>query len=74
MVLTDIQMPVMGGVELTHEIRYKGDESKCYTPILGITAHVMEENKDIYLRAGMNDVVLKPFLEKELLEKINRYI
>jgi CheY-like chemotaxis protein len=34
----------------------------------------MEENKDIYLRAGMNDVVLKPFLEKELLEKINRYI
>jgi len=73
-VLTDIQMPIMGGVELTHEIRYNGDIEKSGIPILGITAHVLQENKDVYLKAGMNDVVLKPFLEQELLDQICKYI
>lgn len=74
LVLTDIQMPVMGGVELTHEIRYNGDFAKSGVPILGITAHVMQENRDIYLKAGMNDLVLKPFLEMELINQITKYI
>lgn len=74
LVLTDIQMPVMGGVELTHEIRYNNDLSKSGVPILGITAHVLQENRDAYLKAGMNDLVLKPFLEKELIDQISKYI
>lgn len=74
LVLTDIQMPIMGGVELTHEIRYNGDFSKSGVPILGVTAHVMQENRDIYLKAGMNDLVLKPFLEKQLIDQISKYI
>ena len=73
-VLTDIQMPVMGGVELTHEIRYNGNFSKSKIPILGITAHVMQENRDAYLKAGMNDLVLKPFLEQDLMDQIVKYI
>ncbi|MNL17441.1 Autoinducer 2 sensor kinase/phosphatase LuxQ [compost metagenome] len=74
LILTDIQMPVMGGVELTHEIRYNGDFAKSTIPILGITAHVLQEDRDVYLKAGMNDLVLKPFLEQELIDKITRYI
>lgn len=74
LVLTDIQMPVMGGVELTHEIRYNGDFAKADVPILGITAHVLQENRDIYLKAGMNGIVLKPFLEKQLMDQIAEYI
>lgn len=74
LILTDIQMPVMGGVELTHEIRYNGDFTKSTIPILGITAHVLQEDRDVYLKAGMNDLVLKPFLEQELIDKITRYI
>ncbi|MDR6786542.1 signal transduction histidine kinase/CheY-like chemotaxis protein [Pedobacter africanus] len=74
LILTDIQMPVMGGVELTHEIRYNGDFTKSTIPILGITAHVMQEDRDVYLKAGMNDLVLKPFLEQELIDKITQYI
>lgn len=74
LVLTDIQMPIMGGVELTHEIRYNADASKVNVPILGVTAHVLQENRDIYLKAGMNDLVLKPFLEQELIDQIARYI
>ncbi|MBB5440833.1 MULTISPECIES: ATP-binding protein [Pedobacter] len=74
LILTDIQMPVMGGVELTHEIRYNGDFAKSTIPILGITAHVLQEDRDVYLKAGMNDLVLKPFLEQELIDKITRYV
>lgn len=74
LVLTDIQMPVMGGVELTHEIRYNGGPEKSDIPILGVTAHVLQENRDAYLKVGMNDLVLKPFLEKELIDKIKKYI
>lgn len=74
LILTDIQMPVMGGVELTHEVRYNGDFTKSSIPILGITAHVLQEDREVYLKAGMNDLVLKPFLEQELIDKIARYI
>ena len=74
LILTDIQMPVMGGVELTHEVRYNGDFAKSRIPILGITAHVLQEDRDAYLKAGMNDLVLKPFLEQELMDKIAIYI
>lgn len=74
LILTDIQMPVMGGVELTHEVRYNGDFTKSRIPILGITAHVMQEDRDSYLKAGMNDLVLKPFFEQELIDKISEYI
>lgn len=74
LILTDIQMPVMGGVELTHAVRYNGDFSKSRIPILGITAHVLQEDREAYLKAGMNDLVLKPFLEQELIDKITKYI
>ncbi|WP_165503516.1 ATP-binding protein [Pedobacter hiemivivus] len=74
LILTDIQMPIMGGVELTHEVRYNGDFGKSRIPILGITAHVLQEDRDAYLKAGMNDLVLKPFLEQELIDKISKYI
>lgn len=74
LILTDIQMPVMGGVELTHEIRYNVDQTKSGIPILGVTAHVLQEDRDAYLKVGMNDLVLKPFLEKELIDKISKYI
>lgn len=74
LILTDIQMPIMGGVELTHEVRYNGDFKKSRIPILGITAHVLQEDREAYLKAGMNDLVLKPFLEQELIDKITKYI
>jgi CheY-like chemotaxis protein len=39
-------------------------------PILALTANVLKEDRYLYLRAGINDVVLKPFREKDLIEKI----
>ena len=69
-ILTDIQMPEMNGIELTEQIRKDTDLNKATTPIMALTANVMKEDRDIYLNAGINDVVLKPFLEKNLVEKI----
>jgi len=70
LVLTDIQMPELNGLEVTHIVRNYADVFKANTPILALTANVIKEDRDIYLKAGINDVVLKPFLEKDLVEKI----
>ncbi|MES2809891.1 MAG: ATP-binding protein [Bacteroidota bacterium] len=70
MVLTDIQMPIMDGLQLTQKIREHADPVKSKVIIMALTANVMKEDRDIYFSAGVNDVVLKPFLEKDLIEKI----
>ncbi|MNR01167.1 CAI-1 autoinducer sensor kinase/phosphatase CqsS [compost metagenome] len=67
-------MPVMGGVDLTRLVRSEKNRKKSSVPILGVTANVMEEDRDRYLAAGMNDLVLKPYSEKELIDKIASYI
>ncbi|MBC6112685.1 ATP-binding protein [Pedobacter fastidiosus] len=73
-ILTDIQMPEMGGIELTQKIRNSDNMAKRRIPILGVTANVMQEDRQKYLASGMNELVLKPFLEQELLEKILKFI
>lgn len=74
LVLTDIQMPEMGGVELTRTIRAYSDKAKINVPILGVTANVLQEDRKKYIESGINDLVLKPFSEKELIDKINEYV
>ncbi|MGO4876665.1 ATP-binding protein [Pedobacter psychrotolerans] len=74
LILTDIQMLKMGGMELAGKIRNENDAKKRSTPILGITANVLLEDRLKYLASGMDELVLKPFLEHELLEKILKYI
>lgn len=73
-ILTDIQMPEMGGIELTRKIRGTAAIAKRNIPILGVTANVMQEDRTRYLESGMNELVLKPFMEKELLEKMLQFL
>jgi CheY-like chemotaxis protein len=70
MVLTDIQMPVMDGLALTRHIRSFPDPVKSNVIIMALTANVMKEDRDVYFEAGVNDVILKPFLENDLIDKI----
>ena len=70
MVLTDIQMPEMDGVELTKRIRALDNPKKAKLPIIAITGQVNLEAHDAYLSAGLNDYIIKPFTEMELMEKI----
>ncbi|WP_316833190.1 ATP-binding protein [Pedobacter aquatilis] len=74
LVLTDVQMPEMGGIELTKKIRGDEDLKKKDIPILGITANVMQEDRKKYLESGMNELVLKPFLEKDFIEKVIKFL
>lgn len=74
LILTDIQMPEMNGMELTQKIRSYPDPSKKNISILGFTANVLQEDRKMYLESGMNDLVLKPFSEKELIDKMAAYL
>ncbi|MES2458638.1 MAG: ATP-binding protein [Bacteroidota bacterium] len=74
LILTDIHMPEMGGVELTTLIRQARDKEKASVPILALTASVMQEDHDLYMGCGINAIASKPFLEKELIQKIDLVI
>jgi CheY-like chemotaxis protein/HPt (histidine-containing phosphotransfer) domain-containing protein len=60
MVLMDIQMPVMGGVEATRRIREEEQKTGSHIPIIAITAHAMSGDAEKYLQSGMDGYVSKP--------------
>jgi len=72
-ILMDIHMPIMDGVTATREIR-GGNTKTRDIPIIGVTASVMKDEKEHYLRAGMNAVVAKPIEMGKLIEIIRRII
>jgi CheY-like chemotaxis protein len=59
LILMDIQMPEVDGVTATRLIR-AGSDAKARVPIVAVTAHAMDSDRDSYLAAGMNAVVTKP--------------
>ena len=70
-ILTDINMPEVGGVELCRFVRsIPGQPNKHQIPIIALTANVINSDLERYRLAGINDFVLKPFSSNELLTKI----
>ncbi len=72
-VLMDVQMQDMDGFESTRRIRtYEQDRNELRTPVIAMTAHVLETDKYKCMEAGMDDFIPKPFnpsmLEKKLTE------
>ena len=70
MILMDINMPVMDGVEATNLIRKDEQNLNHNTPIIAMTAAALLEEKNKALQAGMNDYITKPFSPNILLDKI----
>ncbi len=70
-VLMDVQMPVLDGVETTKRIR-ASRESWAQTPVIALTANAMKGDRETYLEAGMNGYVSKPVDLELLLEEITR--
>ncbi|WMI67407.1 ATP-binding protein [Mangrovimonas sp. YM274] len=68
-VLMDVQMPVMNGLECTQTIRKMKNSTNCI-PIIAMTANVLKEEVLRCYEAGMNDFVPKPFEVADLLQKI----
>ena len=71
-VLMDIEMPKMGGVEATKIIRekYKDENIK----IIAITAHAMKGAKEHFIDSGMNDYICKPINPNELIMAICKQV
>jgi len=67
LVLMDVHMPNLDGIEATRRIRDSGQDE---LPIIGLTASVMKEEQRRYLDAGMDDVVAKPVEMTELIRSI----
>ena len=75
LVLMDVQMPVMDGVEATQVIRDPDSHVlKHDIPIIAMTAHAMEGHKNDFLEAGMDDYIAKPVDPKIFAEKLEEWL
>jgi CheY-like chemotaxis protein/two-component sensor histidine kinase len=73
-ILMDIAMPEMDGIEATAYIRQQMPEPICNTPIIAMTASALIGEEEKCISAGMNDYISKPFNPSDLFLKIERLI
>jgi CheY-like chemotaxis protein/HPt (histidine-containing phosphotransfer) domain-containing protein len=75
LVLMDMRMPVMDGIEATRQIRDPQSAVLNHAiPILALTANAMERDRELCEEAGMNGFVAKPVSPEELLEALEKWL
>ena len=74
LVLMDIQMPVMNGLDATAEIRKRPDEYFKKVPIIAMSARAFQKDKDDCLKAGMNSYIAKPIDPKLMFAELAKYL
>ncbi len=75
LILMDIRMPVMDGLEATEKIREleRSNTQRRPSYIVAFTAYAVEGDKERFLEAGMDDYIAKPFMPEELVRVIMKY-
>ncbi len=73
-ILMDVQMPVMGGFEATALLRERQTQTRQPVPIIAMTAHAMEGDRERCLAVGMDDYLSKPIQFKLLAEVLARWV
>ena len=73
LILMDIQMPEMDGIQATAEIRQAEAVTSGHTPIIALTAYAMSGDKDRFLQAGMDGYLAKPITVDQLRELLLSY-
>jgi CheY-like chemotaxis protein len=73
-VLMDVQMPEMDGLECTTTIRNREQLTQLHLPIIAMTAHAMKGDQERCLAAGMDGYLSKPIEPAELFDVIERYL
>jgi CheY-like chemotaxis protein len=74
LVLMDLHMPVMDGIEATKIIRSSEDPKISNIPIVALTAAIMSESHDKIEELNINDYVLKPFKPHDLFSRILKHV
>ena len=74
LVLMDVEMPEVDGIEATAVIRANERETKTHLPIIAMTAHAMKGDRERCLEAGMDGYVSKPIRVQDLIETIDRTV
>jgi CheY-like chemotaxis protein/HPt (histidine-containing phosphotransfer) domain-containing protein len=74
LVLMDVEMPHMDGLEATRAIRQREAGSGTHIPILAITAYVMKEDQDKCLEAGVDGYLTKPLSPHKLNSALERFL
>ena len=72
-ILMDVSMPEMSGLEATAAIRNAEAGSGRHIPIIGVTAHALKGDRERCIEAGMDDYLPKPISPKALIEKVERW-
>jgi len=73
LILMDIQMPIMNGIEATRTIR-EGPSTSRKTPIVAMTAYAMQGDRETCLHAGMNDYMTKPISSEGVAAMIQKWV
>ncbi|CAN5124265.1 hypothetical protein BH09BAC1_BH09BAC1_18420 [soil metagenome] len=73
LILMDLQMPVMDGLEATNLIRRMEDPIKAAIPVIALTAAAMNQERELAMKLGVNDYVCKPFVPEELYDKLVKF-
>lgn len=74
-VLMDVQMPVMDGLEAARLIRSRQDtDCRPAVPIIAMTAHAMQGDREKCLAAGMSDYIVKPVMPRALAEALDKWL
>ena len=74
LVLLDIGMPGLSGIDLCKIIRASTDKSLRDIPLIAYTAHAMKQEQELYLSIGFNDVLIKPMTKNDLVQTVDKYI
>ena len=74
LVLMDIMMPVMDGLDAARCIRSLDRSDAKSVPIFAITANAFSDDKERSYKAGMNEHISKPIIKKDLLRIMKKYI
>ena len=73
-ILMDVSMPEMNGLEATTQIRKQEDGTDKHTPIIGLTSHALKGDREMCLDAGMDDYMPKPISPYRLTDLIRKYL
>lgn len=74
LILMDINMPVMNGIDCTREIREMKDPEKSDIPIIAITGNAMNLSEEEYRDIGINDLLQKPLNFDQLVNLVRKHI